>query len=63
MPSSDDEEVEDVAADAFTPVNDSGLRFVFRLLVQPDKASTTAGQNRYEASKVGSLWHCAQGPC
>jgi hypothetical protein len=27
------------------------LRFDFRLLVPPDKASTTAGQNRYEASK------------
>ena len=30
------------------------MRFDFKLLVQPDKASTTAGQNRYEASK--DLW-------
>jgi hypothetical protein len=53
MPSSDDDEEEDVAAEAFTLYSseDSGLRFDFRLTVPPGKASTTAGQHRYEASK------------
>ena len=51
MPSSDDEEVEELAAYSFAPVKTAARDLHLECCSPPDKASRTACLYRYEASK------------